>query len=311
MLIFDINLLDGKFVEQTMNQFTIKDLEHLSGIKAHTIRIWEQRYSFLKPQRTQTNIRYYNNEQLKMILNISLLNKYGYKISHIDKMSEEDMRSKILSLTHQQAQDESRVNQLIQLMVDVDMHGFEALLNRYIAEHNLEKAVIQVIFPFLERIGMLWLTSNIHPAQEHLVSNVIRQKLIMAIDRLPLPDKTRPALLLFLPEGELHEIGLLFMHYLLRSKSYNILYVGANIPLKDVAAIVNSTRVAAVYAHLTSASERFPLDRFLQQLPLKLPGTPAIISGSLLERYAKSPPAGIQFARSLPEALEAVDSKFV
>jgi MerR family transcriptional regulator, light-induced transcriptional regulator len=291
-----------------MNQFTIKDLEHLSGIKAHTIRIWEQRYSFLKPERTLTNIRYYNNDHLKMILNIALLNKYGYKISHIDKMTEDDIREKILSLTHSEAQDESRVNQLIQSMVDVDMHHFESLLNQYIREHNVQKTVMQIIFPFLERIGMLWVTNHIHPAQEHLVSNIIRQKLIIAIDQLPLNDASRPAILMFLPEGEFHEIGLLFMQYILKSGGHNILYVGANIPLKEVAAIVNSTKVSCLYSHLTSASEKFPLERFLNQLCLKIPKTPAIVSGSLLTRYGKTPPPDIHFAHSLPEAIKTVNN---
>lgn len=311
LLIFEIQPFQRKIVKQSMNQFTIKDLEHLSGIKAHTIRIWEQRYSFLKPQRTQTNIRYYNNDQLKMILNISLLNKYGYKISHIDKMSEDDMRVKILALSQDAAKEEQQVNQLIQFMVDVDMHGFESLLNRYIAEHNVEKAVMQIIFPFLERIGMLWQTNNIHPAQEHLVSNLIRQKLVIAIDKLPLAEKTKPAILMFLPEGELHEIGLLFMHYLLKQRGNNILYIGSNIPLKDVAAIVSATKVRCLYCHLTSASEKYPLDRFLNQLPLKVPQVPVVISGSLIMIYGKNPPLGIRFARSLPEALETVTSEFV
>ncbi len=291
-----------------MNQFTIKDLEHLSGIKAHTIRIWEQRYSFLKPERTETNIRYYNNEHLKLILNIALLNKYGYKISHIDKMSEDDMRQKILSLSTSQAQEENKVNQLIQCMVDLDMHNFEQLLNQYIREYNVDKAIMQIVFPFLERIGLLWVTNHIHPAQEHLVSNIIRQKIILGIDKLPLADISKPSVLMFLPEGELHEIGLLFMQYVLKVHGHNILYVGANIPLKDIAAICNSTRISCLYCHLTSASEKFPLERFLTQLPLKVPKIPAVISGSLLERYSKIPPQGFHFVRSIQEALNSINS---
>jgi MerR family transcriptional regulator, light-induced transcriptional regulator len=108
-----------------MNAFTIKDLENLSGIKAHTIRIWEQRYSFLKPRRTQTNIRYYNNDELKAILDIALLNKYGYKISHIDKMNADEVRQKIVSLSHNEAQQERLVNDMLQCMVDLDIEKFE------------------------------------------------------------------------------------------------------------------------------------------------------------------------------------------
>lgn len=291
-----------------MNQFTIKDLENLSGIKAHTIRIWEQRYSFLKPDRTDTNIRYYNNEHLKLILNIALLNKYGFKISHIDKMSAEDMRQKILSLSMVEAQEQNRINQLIQCMVDIDMQNFEVLLNQYIKDNSIDKAVTQIIFPFLERIGLLWVTNHIHPAQEHLVSNLIRQKIILAIDKLSIPESLSPTVLLFLPEGELHEIGLLFMHYIFKLNGFNVLYIGANIPLKDVAAIVNATNIACMYSHLTAASERYPLEKFLTQLPLKIPKVPAIISGTLIERYSKNPPHGIKFVKSIPEALNALNA---
>jgi len=154
-----------------MNAFTIKDLENLSGIKAHTIRIWEQRYAFIKPQRTQTNIRYYTNEELKKILNISLLNKYGYKISHINKMSTTEIQDKIISLSNLQAQQERIVNEMIQFMVDMNIDAFEEVLDNYITARGFDKAITQIIFPFLERIGILWVTNHINPAQEHLVSS--------------------------------------------------------------------------------------------------------------------------------------------
>src|SRR5688572_6228935 len=137
-----------------MNAFTIKDLENLSGIKAHTIRIWEQRYDFLKPQRTETNIRYYSNEELKALLNISLLNKYGFKISHISKMEPDEIRKKILSLDDVRAVQERIVNDLVQQMVDLDIDKFEEVLNEYINAKGIEKTVTQIIFPFLEKIGI-------------------------------------------------------------------------------------------------------------------------------------------------------------
>src|SRR4249920_1218506 len=165
-----------------MYSFTIKDLENLSGIKAHTIRIWEQRYSFLKPQRTDTNIRYYSTHELKTVLNISLLNKYGYKISHIDRMSETEIKEKILSLSQAQAQQERIINELIQHMVDLDLDSFEMLVDNFILARGIEKTITFIIFPFLERIGILWVTNHINPAQEHLVTNIIRQKLITGIE---------------------------------------------------------------------------------------------------------------------------------
>jgi DNA-binding transcriptional MerR regulator len=153
-----------------MHSFTIKDIENLSGIKAHTIRIWEQRYSFLKPHRSDTNIRNYSNEELKVILNIALLNKNGYKISHIDKMTAAEMTQKIL-LLNPVAQQERIVNALIQQMIDFEMDAYESTLEKYIASHGIENAILQIVFPFLEKIGILWMTNHIIPAQEHLVSN--------------------------------------------------------------------------------------------------------------------------------------------
>ena len=139
-----------------MNNFTIKDVENLSGIKAHTIRIWEQRYNFLKPQRTDTNIRYYSSEELKTILNIALLNKYGYKISHIDRMRKEELKDKVLSLSQIQAQQERLINEMIQATVDMKMEEIETVLDAFIMSKGIERTITQIIFPFLERIGILW-----------------------------------------------------------------------------------------------------------------------------------------------------------
>src|ERR1700730_10837123 len=149
-----------------MNAFTIKDLENLSGIKAHTIRIWEQRYSFLKPKRTVTNIRYYSNQELKTILNISLLHKFGFKISQIDKMNEQGVKEKIISLSTTEAQQERIVLELIKYMIDLDMEKFETVVDNYIKTRGIDKTITQIIFLFLERIGIPPHTNHIHPNQE-------------------------------------------------------------------------------------------------------------------------------------------------
>ena len=170
-----------------MNSFTIKDLENLSGVKAHTLRIWEQRYSFLKPNRTFTNIRYYTNDELKTILNVSLLNKYGYKISHIDKMNANEIKEKVLTLSQQEAQLERIVNELVQHMVDLNVVDFEKTIDNYIKQKGIERTITQIIFSYMEKIGVLWLTNHINPAQEHLVTNIVRQKLIVGIEGLESP----------------------------------------------------------------------------------------------------------------------------
>jgi DNA-binding transcriptional MerR regulator len=289
-----------------MNAFTIKDLENLSGIKAHTIRVWEQRYSFIKPRRTGTNIRYYSNEELKVILNIALLNKYGYKISHIDKMHPGEIRDKLLALVNVQAQQERLVNELIQYMIDLDLEGFESLLDEYIRARGIDKTITQIIFPFLERIGILWLTNHINAAQEHLVSNLIRQKLIVGIEGMVTHIHANKTVLLFLPEGEHHELGLLYMYYLLKSRGVTVLYLGANVPAKDIEFVARLKQPDSLYTHLTSVASNFNFEKFLHQAELHFGNYPLVISGQLAQSYKKKIPGQVSFKRSLQEVIEYV-----
>lgn len=291
-----------------MNAFTIKDLENLSGIKAHTIRIWEQRYSFLKPQRTDTNIRYYTNHELKIVLNISLLNKYGYKISHIDRMSEGEMKEKILSLSQAQAQQERIVNELIQHMVDLELDAFEMLLDNFILARGIEKAITFIIFPFLERIGILWVTNHINPAQEHLVTNIIRQKLISGIEGAGSHLSINKTVLLFLPEGEHHELGLLFMHYMFKSRGARVLYVGANVPLNDIEFVTKLKKPDFLYTHLTSVAQNFNFEKFISKISIRLPNQPIVVSGYVSQHYKKKVPANISLKKSLQEVTEYIAS---
>ncbi len=290
-----------------MNKFTIKDLENLSGIRAHTIRMWEQRYSFLKPQRTATNIRYYSNQELKILLNISLLNKYGFKISHINRMSNDELREKTLTLSNGVAQQERIVNELIQHMVDVDIDTFERLLNQYITARGIEKAITYIIFPFLERIGILWLTDHINPAQEHIITNIIRQKIVTGIENIVTPLALNSKVLLFMPENEHHELGLLFLQFLLKSRGVKTIYLGTNVPMKDLEFMVHLKKPDFVYTHLTTVIKEFNFDKFISDLKTKFPKTNILISGLLSQTFSKKTiPGNIRFLKSLNEANEFI-----
>ena len=291
-----------------MNKFTIKDLENLSGIKAHTIRIWEQRYSFLKPSRTDTNIRYYSNEDLKAILNISILNKYGYKISHINKMSVSDVQARVAELNIAGAPQERIVNELIQLMVDLDIAGFEKLIDKQIVAGGIEKTIIRIIFPFFERIGILWQTGHINPAQEHLITNIIRQKLIVGIDEAKPIVKVKRSFLLFLPEKEHHELGLLLVYYLLKRRGAEVFYIGANVPLKDAQFVAEIKKPYFIYIHLTSSSPGFNFQKFLAQTSEKIPGSKIILSGYVTKDYKKTLPKNVEFKHSLVELVEFISA---
>lgn len=289
-----------------MDSFTIKDLENLSGIKAHTLRVWEQRYSFLKPERTETNIRYYGNEELKKVLKIALLNKYGFKISHISRMNDAEINEKLLSLNQMEAQQERIVNELIRQMVDLEMEGFEQTLDKFILSRGIERAITQIIFPFLEKIGILWQTNHINPAQEHLVVNLVRQKIIVGIEGATPAFKLAKSVLLFLPEGEHHELGLLYLYYMLKSRGAEVIYLGANIPMDDVAYVVNLKKPHFLCTHLTSVGQNFNFERFLSNISKKIPNTPLVISGRLTQAFAHKihPPA--QSIRSIQEMMKFI-----
>ena len=286
-----------------MSSYTIKDLEQISGIKAHTIRIWEQRYHFLQPQRTETNIRSYSANELKVILNVSLLNKYGYKISHIDKMSSADIEDKILGLNQFEAEKERLVNGMIKDMVSLDMYSFEKNLDLYIAQKGIEKTITEIIFPFLERVGILWITNHINPAQEHLSTNIIRQKIILGIEKLPKIPTSNKHIVLFMPEGEYHEIAILFVQFLLKQKGYSIDYLGANVPSVDIKYLTDNKKVDHLYAHITAPIKGFKMNKFIESLGQINPTIPIVISGQVAQEYKGLAPANVQFMRTLQDTM--------
>lgn len=286
-----------------MSSYTIKDLEKISGIKAHTIRIWEQRYNFLQPQRTETNIRSYSAEELKVILNVSLLNKYGFKISHIDKMSATQMEEKIMALNQLDAQKERVVNALIKEMVSLNMVAFERQLDVYIGQNGIEKTINEIIFPYLERVGILWVTNHINPAQEHLATNIIRQKIILGIEKLTPLLNYGKRIVLFMPEGEYHELGLLYVHFLLKQKGIYVDYLGANVPMVDLKYITEIRKIDYLYCHITSPARNFKLDKFFTNLASIDPQIPIILSGQLIQEYKGKIANNIQLKRSLAETI--------
>ncbi|MDO6389145.1 MerR family transcriptional regulator [Pontibacter sp. BT731] len=256
-----------------MAQYTIKELEHLSGIKAHTIRIWEQRYNVLCPQRTDTNIRYYSDADLKTLLNISLLNEQGYKISKIAKMSPEQLKLTVQQLAeHENTTLSHHINNLVTAMVDMDEERFDKTFSTVTLQLGFQDAMLKVLYPFLHKIGILWQTNNISPAHEHFVSNLVRQKLIVAIDgQVVKRTEDTPTYLLYLPEGELHEIALLFMNYLIRAHHYQVIYLGQNLPFEDLKKTYEQLKPAIICTVMTIVPERDFVQEYIERVASAFP----------------------------------------
>ena len=252
-----------------MNQFSIKDVEALTGIKPHTLRIWEQRYDLLKPKRTATNIRYYDDADLKSLLNISLLNTHGIKISKIAKLSQKEIDEIILEFSTNKEDYSFQVHALIGYMLSLDDARFEQVLRNNFTTHGVVKTMEELIWPFLAHIGVLWLSGAVNPAYEHLITNIICAKLIVATDQLGYNRKTnlpQKKYLLFLPEGETHDIGLLFANYYFRSVGHHTLFLGQNLPVEELDVICKTYQPDYIFTSITAALNPKKLKQFFETL---------------------------------------------
>jgi DNA-binding transcriptional MerR regulator len=261
-------------------QYSIKDLERITGIKAHTIRIWEKRYNIVKPERTDTNIRLYNDENLKKLLNVSILINNGYKISKVAVLSNEEISEKILEISRLSHNYVNQIEGLILSMIELDEVKFEDILNNTIIKLGFEKTVFEVLHPLFQRIGVLWQIGAINPAQEHFLSNLIRRKMLVAIDGLPpVADNHAKRFILFLPENELHEIGLLLYEYLIRKHGFKVIYLGQAMPLDDVASISKNTNPDFILTSFTSPVPQNELRSYIDTLASIFPKQQILLTG--------------------------------
>lgn len=246
--------------------YSIKDLEILSGVKAHTIRIWEKRYGLLIPNRTDTNIRYYNDSDLRRILNVSLLVNNGFKISKVAKFEEQKIKESVIEINKKNTSESDHIERLILHMLNFDNISFYNLTNEIIAKKGFEEAVLKVFFALFERIGTYWQVGSIFPAQEHYVTSILRQKLIAEIDKLGFENRNGSTMLFFLPEDELHEMSLLFYSYLAQKYGYNVIYLGQFVPFEDLAKVQTHVKIDFVFTAFINAFPKEELENYLRKL---------------------------------------------
>jgi DNA-binding transcriptional MerR regulator len=269
-----------------MGQYSIKELEKLSGIKAHTIRIWERRHRIVTPERTGTNIRLYSDEDLKRIINVALLNNQGLKISQIARMTPEQISQKITELSIQKSPNEIYLDQLVIAMVDMNEVKFNEIISNLSERYGFERTITEVIYPFLEKIGVLWQAGSVNPAQEHFISNLIRQHLIVACASLPIPPTTGRKAILFLPEGEFHEFGLLFFNYIARSLGIYTYYLGQSVPFNDLKAVYDIHKPDFVITAFVSTPAAAEVKAYVEQMAHEFAKSTIIASGNTLRNTA-------------------------
>jgi len=266
-----------------MAQYSIKDLEKLSGIQAHTIRIWEKRYHLVTPKRTTTNIRVYTDEDLKRLLNVAVLNHNGLKISKVAKLSENEMKERIIQLSSDPSNFDNQIESLVVSMVDLNEQKFESILQTQIDQLGFEEVLIKIIYPLLVKIGVLWQTGNIHPAQEHFVSNIIKKKLFTAIDSIS-SKYDGVKFIMYLPEGEYHEIGLLFYTYLLKKNGFQPIYLGQSVPFEDLISAQKAYNADYLFTSFVTTLQDFTFSDYILELSKTFKKQKVFIPGSIVQK---------------------------
>lgn len=271
-----------------MQSFSIRNIELLTGIKAHTLRIWEQRYDFFKAQRKLSNQRTYSNEDLKKLLCISFLYHNNWKVSKISALTDEQLREEVRKIPLSPANYRTYVQQLLEAALDFDEAAFLGVLNAVIEKIGFERAVLDVCYPYLVRTGLLWDTSNVIPAQEHFSSYLIQNRLIAETEKYASQQAGGPELVLFCPENEFHELPLLFLNYLLRKNHWRVFYLGKNISLAELREVARLSEVRFLYLHLLTNFTGVHVDDYLEMLRKSFPDKTIVASGRGIEQSQRT-----------------------
>jgi DNA-binding transcriptional MerR regulator len=257
---------------QTMNNiksvFSIKDLENLSGIKAHTIRIWEKRYDILQPMRTDTNIRLYDLASLQKLLNITLLHDYGYKISKIATYPQEKIPSLVREIISSKTAKSHAISEFKMAMMNFDQELFFNTYNWLIAEKSFKEVFHQVFIPLMNELGLLWQSDTITPAHEHFISYLIKQKLLINTEKLQILKQTKldKVFVLSLPMNEIHELGLMYLNYEILLHGYKTIYLGESMPIENLKDLKKHFDSIVFVSYLTVQPERDILDSYIQKM---------------------------------------------
>jgi len=292
--------------------FSIKDLENLSGIKAHTIRIWEKRYHLLEPERTDTNIRTYSLDNLQKLLNVSYLNKNGYKISKIASFKKEEIPNIVNKLAKKEDVQNPAINDFKLAMLNFDQVRFYEIYSNLSKDKSFKEIFYDIFIPLLTEIGMLWQTDIINPAHEHFLTTFIRQKILVNTELLQseLKSTSNKSFILYLPDNEIHELGLMFINYLLAYKGYQTIFLGQSIPIENLKDLTNFNKEVIFISYFTIKPEKDDLLSYIDEFQNKIlsnSNTKLWILGKMIEYLdPKKLPKNITTFKSIDELVKEI-----
>ncbi|NJC27731.1 MerR family transcriptional regulator [Neolewinella antarctica] len=292
----------------TVAVYSISDLEKLTGIKAATLRAWEQRYGIVTPKRTETNIRYYLDADLRKLLNVALLNKNGVKISKIAKMSGEERTEKVASLSPISVSSNAELDTMTLATVEMDEFKIGHILDTNIKQRGIEATMLEVVYPFLEKLGVLYFTGSVTPVQESFIASIIRQKIIAAIDKITPPRRKRgPVFALYLPDGERQELSLLFMNYLLRKRNFRTIYLGGNISISDLNDFYRHQQPDYLFTIISNAFIYEPVEQHVTNVLEACPESTLLLTGYQASMHDFTDIGRLRVMQGLEATLDFVD----
>ena len=287
-----------------MAVYSISDLEKLTGIKAATLRAWEQRYDIVTPRRTETNIRYYLDEDLRQLLNIALLNKNGVKISKIAKMPAEERAERVASLSSISVSADTQLDAMTLATVEMDEFKFNHILETNIKQRGIESTMLRVIYPFLEKLGVLYFTGSVNPIQEAFIGSLIRQKLVAAVNAMPVVREGKaPAFALYLPDGERQELSLLFVNYLLRERGFRTIYLGGDVSASDLADFYQCQQPDYLFTIISNAYIHEPVEQHVSGALQACPESTLLLTGYQASMHDFSGVERLRVVQGLDEML--------
>ncbi len=254
-------------------------MEHLTGVKAHTLRIWEKRYNILVPKRTSTNIRYYTDEDLRTLLNVCFLNNKGYKISKIAKMTRDEIKEKFIQHSAVDLNEKDTIDILMIFVLELDSYNLSKILGQYIDQLGLERTMGELIFPLMDRLGMAWLSGEFQPMHESFVTQIIKMKVQCCIDTLPEEADFSPSYIIYLPQGDTQELSLLYLHYLLKYNKCRVVNLGYDASMQDVISASQAVKSDYLFTIINNELPVMSVEEYILEISTSIQPTQLLATG--------------------------------
>lgn len=286
--------------------YSIKDLENLSGVKAHTLRIWEKRYDLIQPKRTKTNIRYYTDEDVRKLLNVCFLYKKGYKISKIGQMDEDQLKAEVSQHSKANLSFEDQLDALMIFILELDTYNFNKILDQHISQKGMDETMTKLIYPLLDKLSMAWMTSSFLEVHESYVVQVIKSKLLACTEQLEEQPNCNSSYLIYLPLGQDQELSMLYLHFLLKKAGSKVTNLGNNIKLSDVLFAVETCKPDHIFTIINQEMTGLPLQQYIDELSKAIGDKKLLLTGYQTLSPRLKWPENVKLIKDLAETKEYI-----